>query len=378
MKATRALGVGIAVVVVIGLVGVRARRASERASAPRLAAPPITVDVSEIRRGRVEGRDTFLGEVIAREEAPLAARILSQVIAVRVREGDPVRQGQVVVELDRRELDDAAAASEATLAAAREGLAAAQVAFDTQRRSTARDKTLADAEAISRDEWERSHAAEAGAHARLQAAEAQAATAARALASAETRRGYATIRAPFDGAVSACFVSPGDLATPGKPLVTIVGSGGVRVRVKIPPERAGAISAGARVVLHASDTAELVLPIARVFPAMDAAHLATIELDAPPALHLLPGSTLAVDLVRRSGDGLLVPARALLESQSGAHVFALARDRVRRVPVQVLDRGNDAVLIRGDVREGDSVAIGTPGRLAALTSDAPVEVARRH
>jgi RND family efflux transporter MFP subunit len=374
MRSKRVLGVVMALVVVLGLVGIRARRASERASAPKLAAQPVTIEVSSVRRGRVEGRDAFLGEVVASEEAPLAARIVSQVVAVNVREGDRVHRGQVLVELDRREADDATASSEAALVAAREGRVAAQIAFDAQRLSTARDKTLADAEAISRDEWERSHAAEAAGRARLQAAEAQAATAAKALASAETRRDYATIRAPFDGVVSASFVSPGDLATPGKPLVTVVGSGGVRVRVKIPPERTATISAGSHVALHAPPAADLVLPIARVFPAMDASHLATIEIDPPATMRLLPGSTVPVDLLRHSDDGLLVPTEALLENQSGAHVFVVIGDRVRTVPVQIVDRGADAVLIRGDVREGDRVAVGTPARLAGLTSETRIVV----
>jgi RND family efflux transporter MFP subunit len=376
MTFKRILGVVLALLVVVGLVAVRAQRASERAHAPRLTARPVTIEVAEVRSGSVESRETFLGEAIARDEAPLAARITSQVVVVAVREGDAVRRGQVLVELDRRELDDAAASSEAAIAAVREARLSAQVSFDAQRQSTARDAVLFQAEAISRDEWERSHAAEAAAHARLEAAQAQVATAAKALESADTRRSYATIRAPFDAVVSACSVTAGDLATPGKPLVTVVGMTGVRIRVKLPAERALTLSRESRMAMQ-GPAGELVVPIARVFPAMDAAHLATVEVDPPPALRLLPGSTIRVDALRQGANGLVVPRSALLENQAGAYLFVLAGDRVRPVLVQVVDRGTDAVTVRGEVRAGDRVATGTPSRLLMLTADTRVEVATR-
>jgi hypothetical protein len=110
---------------------------------------------------------------------------------------------------------------------------------------------------------------------------------------------------------------------------------------------------------------------------MDAAHLATVEVDPPPALRLLPGSTIRVDALRQGANGLVVPRRALLENQAGAYLFVLAGDRVRPVLVQVVDHGTDAVTVRGDVRAGDRVATGTPSRLLMLTADTRVEVATR-
>jgi RND family efflux transporter MFP subunit len=369
----RLLGFVLVLALVIGLVTVRARRASERQNAPRLAPQPVTIEVSPLRSGSVQSRQSFLGEVTAGNEAPLSARIVSQVLSVTVREGDAVRRGQLLVDLDPRELDDAAASLEAGVIAAREAQVAGQVAYDAQRQSTARDKTLADAEAISREEFERSHTALAGARARLEAVQAQVVAAQKALQSAATRRGYAAIRAPFDGVVSRRDVNPGDMATPGKPLVTIVRTGGLRVRVKIPADRLAGLAAGHLVAVR-GPAGDVALPIARVHPALDASHLATIEVDAPDTLHLLIGATPVVDVMRPSGEGLITPVRALVETQAGAYVFLVAGDRVRRLQVHVLGRGAEGVAIRGEVKAGDLVAVGTPSRLAMLTGDTRIRV----
>jgi hypothetical protein len=117
------------------------------------------------------------------------------------------------------------------------------------------------------------------------------------------------------------------------------------------------------------------LPISRVFPAMDASHLATIEVDAPDSLHLLIGSTLAVEVLRQSGEGLMAPPQALVENQAGAYLFLVDGDRVRRVQVEVVARGAEGVVIRGDVKAGDQVAVGTPARLAMLTGESRIRVA---
>ncbi len=111
---------------------------------------------------------------------------------MRVREGDPVRRGQVLAVLDARELEDTVAAAEAPLQTAKEGLAASETAFAVQRSTTARDRVLVDAKAIAQEQWDGSRAAEAAAGAQREAAKGQVTVAERRLNQARTQLGYAT------------------------------------------------------------------------------------------------------------------------------------------------------------------------------------------
>ncbi len=375
MKVRRLGAVVVLALMAVGLGVVRARRVSEKDGAPTIQPAPVVVATAAVRSGQVQDGRRFLGDVVAGEEAPLAARILSQVLAVDVREGDAVRKGQRLIQLDARELDDAVASTEGAVAAAAEGVAAAESAYAAQRAATSRDQVLVDAKAISREAWERSTASQAGVKARLEAARAQLTAARRAADSAAVRRGYAVIQAPFAGVVSARHVDPGDLAAPGKPLLTLVRTDGLRVRVKVTAEMLATVTVGRPVRLQTPAGVEPVA-VARVFPAMDQSHLGTFEVDLPASgFGLMAGSTAPVEVPLPAAEGLIVPVRALLEGGGRAVVFTVSDGVAHAVSVRVTDRSAADAVVTGPLHAGDRVVVGLPSRLMQLADGTPVQVA---
>jgi RND family efflux transporter MFP subunit len=360
---TRKWMAGLAVgVVVVGLGAVRVKRAREKANAPVLASAPPAVEVAPVRRGTLRETRHFLGEVSGAEEALVSSRILAPIVAVSVRENDPVRRGQEIVRLEAGELENAVRA--ATAAAS-----AADVAAAAERDASDRDRVLFDAKAIAQEAWDRSRASEAASASRLLAAR-------EALDSARRRREYAVITAPFDGVVAHREVDPGDLAVPGKTLLTLVRNGGVRVRVRLPAEMLAGLSAGRPLYLQAPD-GPVEARVARVFPTMDAAHLAVVEADVPkPPPGLVSGATVGVDVETGSADGWIVPTRALLEGEAGAFVFRARNGRAEPVKVKVAVRTGDAAVVGGALGKGDEVILAQPSRLMTLTEGAPIVVAR--
>jgi RND family efflux transporter MFP subunit len=353
----------VVVLLALGLVAVRVKRAREKAQAPRLVPTAAAVEVARVRQGALAETRHFLGEVSGVEQAALSSRIVAPVIAVAVREGDRVRRGQELVRLEAGELDDAVQAAQA-------GVAAAEVAASAQRAATARDRVLVEAKAISQEEWERSSANAAATEARLLAAR-------EALDSARRRRAYATLAAPFDGVVSVRSVDPGDLASPGKPLLTLVREGGVRVRVQIPAEMLGGLAVGRTLSLEAPG-GPVAGRIARVFPAMDVSHLATIEADLRDAPRgLVSGATIGVDVEVGSASGWVVPARALLESEKGAYVFRANGGRAQPLAVRVASRDQDEAVVSGSLQPGDDVVLAQPSRLMTLVAGTPLTIIAR-
>jgi RND family efflux transporter MFP subunit len=374
MTGRRVIGIVAVVVLVAALAAVRLMRLRDKETAPVMARTPVVVEVGLVRRGALENARQLLGDVVGAEDAPLSSRILSQVLRVAVREGDPVRRGQRLIDLDPRELDDAVAAAEAGVGAAREAVTAADLALAVQRDATARDKVLVDADAIAREEWERSQSTFAAAKAKLEGARAQFTQAQRAEATARTRRGYAGIDAPFEGIVSAKFVNPGDLAAPGKPLIALVRPGALRVRVRVPAELFSELAPGQEIGVLTGGQREA-LAISRVFPAMDATRLATFEADLPARVTgLLPGSTVSVDLPRAGASGLIVPATALLEGESRQVVFVVTGATAHAVSVRIVGRSPEEALVEGALQERDQVVAASASRLMMLADGAPVTV----
>ncbi len=353
----------LVVLLVVGLVAVRVKRAREKAQAPRLVPAVAAVEVARVRQGSLVETRHFLGEVSGLEEAAVSSRIVAPVIAVAVREGDHVRRGQELARLEAGELDNAVQAAVA-------GVSAAEVAASAQREATARDRVLVEAKAISQEEWDRSRAAAAAAESRLLAAR-------EGLDSARRRRAYAVLEAPFDGVVSVRSVDPGDLALPGKPLLTLVRQTGVRVRVKLPAEMLAGLAVGRPLSLE-TPAGPVAGRVARVFPAMDASHLAIVEADLKDAAPgLVSGATVGVDVEVGSATGWIVPVRALLESEKGAYVFRAGGGRAQPVAVRIASRSRDEAVVSGALRADDSVIVAQPSRLMTLVEGTPLTILAR-
>jgi RND family efflux transporter MFP subunit len=365
----------IVLMVVTTLVAVRLKRVQQKENAPRAAEAPVAVDTATATQGRVVRMEHVLGTVLGADEAHVASRVMAQVMEVRVREGDSVRHGDLVALLDGRELEDAVAQAEAEVHAANEGLAAAEIARAAQLDATSRDARLYEAKAISQEQWDFARAADAGSAAHLEAARAQVEVAVKRLDQARTRLGYCRLTAPVTGVVARRLADPGDLATPGRPLLEIVRQEKVRVRAAVPSERLTELRVGQPVTLSLDDVA-VDATVSRVFPAMGPSHLAAFEADLPtPPPGFVSGATVGVDLELSSAAGLTVPTDSLLEGDSVAWVFTVVDGAVHPVAVTVLDRSTETAAVSGPLTAGDVVIVARPSRLMTLADGMKVRVA---
>jgi RND family efflux transporter MFP subunit len=163
-------------------------------------------------------------------QAMLSTKLMGTVTAVLVHEGDVVREGQVLVRLDARELTAKAAQVQASIADA----AAAQA--DAARQAGRMSALYADS-AATRAQFDAAQTGLARADAGLRAAHA----ASRELDAVST---YATIRAPFAGVVTSRLADPGTFAAPGAPLVTVQDVSTLRIRVSAAAEAVRQIKRG--------------------------------------------------------------------------------------------------------------------------------------
>lgn len=354
MNKSRIIGIVVIAAIAVVLILVRAKRVRQKESAPLVKETPVTVQTVSVSEGLVVRSRHVLGTAIGAEESDLAPQVMARVVEVKVREGDDVKTGQLLVRLDEREFQDALLESEAALAAAEKSYAA-------QHEITARDKRLFEVKAISQEQWDRSQAADAVALAQLESAKQR-------LNLARTRLGYCQLLAPTNGVVARRLADPGDLGVPGKPLLKLVSQHSVRVRASLPPEDFARLHVGQAVTVKA-DGVSLDAAVSRVFPAMGENHLASFECDITnPPPGFVSGATVGVDVQLSSAQGMVVPADALLEGETGAWVFAVENGAVKPAKVEILDRSLDKAAIRGAVRVGDPVIVARPSRLMTLAS----------
>lgn len=283
------------------------------------------------------------GTVRPETTSTLAANVVGTVIRVRVAEGDRVRSGDVLVEIESRErraeVDRARAGRDEVERAIDAARANAQLADATYRRY----QDLHQHGLASRQEYDEAKARHAAAQAEVDRLIAKRDEARAAAAQAEAVLDFSRVRAPVDGVVSARFVDPGAQAAPGVPLITILSEGAMRIDASVP--ETVAVRAGDRAVVVDGER-RLEARVARVQPSVDpAARSALVKLQLQQPLRA--GTQVKVLFPTGARDGVAVPQTALVRRGQLTSVFVVGSDRVARmrlVTVGSTDGGRAEVL----------------------------------
>jgi len=237
------------------------------------------------------------GSVTARRRAEIATRLMARVTSVSVDAGTPVRAGQVLVRLGVEDV----AASRSRASAARD---AARAARDEAARQAARMDTLLTQDAVARVQRDQARLGLAQAEAQLAMAEAS-------LEEVATAAGYATLTAPFAGRVASRTVDPGDLASPGVPLVVLEDDGPRDVVFAVPAELAADIRPGQPIPVVDQEERIVSLRVRVIARAADpATRTVEVRVTAPPSWRTGVAVTGLIPAGRH--EGIAVPASAIV------------------------------------------------------------------
>lgn len=283
-----------------------------RYSIIRFVLPSFVLAVSGLAQAqvptqRVEARAVALthpaeATLEAVHQATLAAQVPGRIVALNVDAGDRVAKGDVLLRIDAAEAAQAVAGAEAGIAQAQANQINAKAAYE-------RTKSLVERKFVSRSALDQARAAFDAAEAQLRAARA-------GRGQAATVQGYTTIVAPLAGLVAARHVEQGEMAQPGRQLVTVYDPAAMRAVVDVPQQRLGGLSGGqlkARVELPESgrwlDAAGIT-----VLPAADPrTHTVRVRVDLPAnAEGLVPGMFARVHFTIGEGSRIALPASAIL------------------------------------------------------------------
>jgi RND family efflux transporter MFP subunit len=315
-------------------------------------APRTTVNASvvTVQRASMPTLHAVAGTVHAETASTLAANVVGTIAKVNVAEGDRVRKGDVLVQIEARDLRanaDRAGAGRAEIERAIDAAAAnAQLAEATFRRfDSLRQRGSASAQEY--DEARSRHTAAQAEVARLTARRSEVRA---AVSQAQAVLDYTSIRAPIDGVVTARFVDPGAQAAPGVPLLTIENATATRVDASVPEH----------VTVRAGDTAFIEVNgtrtearVTRVQPSVDAGSrsaLVKLQLDQP----IRAGTYVKVLFPVGARESVTVPAAALVQRGQLTSVFVVGTDsvaRMRLITVGARDAANAEVLSGLDAGE---------------------------
>lgn len=323
------------------------------AAAPLMAAqgppqgpPPALVEVAPVIQRNVQTKATLTGNAEAHRSLVVASRIEERVAEGLVEEGDAVKEGQVLVRLEREQL-------ERQVGEARAALKEVEAARDQMKRDLDRKETLYQSKSIplknledARTDFTRAQAAAERARERL------------AILADDLKA--TLVRAPAGGVVIKRLAYRGEWIKKGGPVLELQVLDPLKVVVPVPERYLPSLAAGQPVEATAdalpgrqfSGQIQAVIPsgdpMSRTFPVQ-------VRM-ANPRGEIKAGMLMRVTLaVGGEHDALLVPKDALVISGEAASLFVMADGAARPAPVTVVASHGGLAEVRGPIQAGMSV-----------------------
>lgn len=364
---------------------------------------PVHAPVDVARLAPVVDRYEAVGTVASKTTSSLASKIMGQVTAVHVREGDRVRAGQVVVEIEARDVAATVSRARAGVAEAEQGVveadraiqaaeqarAAAEANRDLARVTHERYARLLEARSASRQEFDEVEARFKTASAQLRSAssnvEALRARRSQALARIEQARaesrgaavalGYAKVVAFADGVVTRKAVEVGMMATPGAPLLTIEDASTYRLEAAVEESYATRVRVGDEVPVRvdALGAGEVAGRVAEITPSADpASRTVVVKIDLPADPALRSGQYGSAAFPSGERNAVLVPRGAVVERGQLTGLFVVGSAGVARLRFVTLGKQfGDSVEILSGLEEGERFVTAPVAGLAEGRTIAP-------
>lgn len=343
---------------VVRALGLRKQAAVAPASAA-LAVELGSADAFVARTRELTRTLPVSGGLKAANSAVIKAKIASEIKSLSVREGDTVKAGQVIGQLDTTEFAWRLKQAEQTALSARTQL-------DIAKRTLENNRALVAQGFISATGLETSVSSEAGAQANYQAAMAAAELARKAQADS-------VLVAPISGVVSQRLVQPGERVGIDAKIVEIVDLSKIELEAAVAPEDVGAVQIGQTARLSVDGLSEAaVAKVVRINPSTQTgtrAVMVYLALQPQPGLRQGLFARGSIELQRKKA--LAVPVSAVRVDQARPYVLAVEAGKAVQRSVELGVRGEAdfdgrieaAVELSSGASEGATLLRGTVGTM---------------
>lgn len=274
------------------------------------------------------------GVVEAVRQATVAAQVAGRVVEVRADAGKAVKQGELLMRLDAREAAESVAGAQAQLAQAR-------AAYE-------RTKSLVAQKFMSPAALDQAEAA-------WKAAQAGAGASGASLS-------HANVTAPLSGIVAQRHTELGEMAAPGKPLVTVFDPKGLRVVASVPQYKLAEVRKHAKATVEFPETGQWIDAVrVEILPAADPrSHTVTARLSLPESLPgVIPGMAVRAHFVAGQGRKLTIPATAILRRGEVTATYVVddkGQSRLRQIRLGEAVAGGEIEVLAG-LAAGDTISL---------------------
>ncbi len=292
---------------------------------------PLEVEVITAEKVEPPRQVEIMASVEAAQSASIAAKLSGNIMDLPVNLGSKVSSGDILVVISADEI--------------KAKLSQARAQLEQSKRNLTRERNLLKKNAATSES--------------VKTLEETNRIAQAAFNEAQTMLDYATIRAPFDGVITSKPANVGDLATPGRTLLTLENESSLQVITDVPEALVLDLSIGdiLPVKIEAANL-EISGTITEIAPRADpTSRTAPVKLKIPSSPDIRSGQFARVSLPARKGTAIMVPKQAVQSFGQLERVFVELDGRVRLQLVKTGQIVDDLIEILSGVSAGDRVVV---------------------
>ena len=320
MKIEKAYVIGLGLIFILVLAGC----GSNKNEAPVKREVVSGVTVMKIDPATVDDYYETSGTVRAKTVSIVASRVMGTVTSVKMKEGDKVTAGDILMTIDNRDTAQRVAAAEAAFKEAQSARQAAGEQRSLAEVTYKRFKNLYDEKVISRQEFDQIEMQKKVSDAEFNRMSQGVERAKANLEEARVYHGFTQVRAPISGIVTEKKIEAGSLATPGMPLYTVEDTSQFKIEAAIDEGLIKKVSPGMPAYVLFDKTGEKVNGrITKVVPSIDPASRTFLVEVTLQDRSLRTGSYGKVLIPQGKKESLLIPAGAIVERGQLTGVFVV-------------------------------------------------------
>jgi membrane fusion protein, multidrug efflux system len=296
--------------------------------------PKLPVDIRVVKSSPIVQEIIIAGSILPFKEIEIMSEISKKVSSVEFQDGSFVRKGEVLYQLESKDILAKLKQIQAELTLAKLNLK--------------RIAQLVREESIKQEELDI-------ANTKVQSLEAT-----EELLLVDLNK--TSILAPFDGIIGISKAHPGALVGPGTPLVKIQDQNSLKVEFSVPEKYLGIIKKGDTIRFKTSQSENLIL--AKIYatePGIDPVNRSFLvqAISSSNDNNLKPGMSAQVVLNTSVKDakGISVPTNTLIPSKDGYSLFLVKEGKARLTPVKLGDRNESEALILDGLMDGDTLMV---------------------
>ncbi|ADG82650.1 efflux RND transporter periplasmic adaptor subunit [Thermincola potens] len=306
------------------------------------------VETITAKTGAISEGISYVGTVEPGMEVDLAPKISARILSVSGREGEIIKAGQLAVALDNEDL-------QGRINSLSQKVETTKISLDYWNSQVQRYETLFKEGAISEQNFRQIIFSRDTAQSSYEEAKA-------ALEEARISLANSTIYSPMTGTIIAVYSYPGDMAVPGKPILTIADTRKLKVTVKVVEEDLIKLKRGMKVNLSpVNSTKYYTATITEIFPTLDKTiRTGSVEIAVPPDMikdyNLKLGMSINVFFIfGEKKDAVLVPKQAVVTEGSNTYLYVVNNGKAAKRKVTTGISNDKFIEIISGLKSGEKI-----------------------